>query len=128
MSMKAQINADTFGNIIVHVKGGLDFESTVPLRDELEELVQANPQSTITIDMHNLDFVGSSGIGHFVETLKLLQNKNQKVKLSNVKTEFKKVFKLYNLDVLESLVQEFDNDDTEDLNIKFGNRKKTFEV
>ena len=128
MSMKAQINTDSFGNIIVHVRGGLDFETTVPLRDELEELAQKNPQSLITIDMHNLDFVGSSGIGHFVETLKILQGRNSNIKLSNVKTEFMKVFKLYNLDALDTLIQEFDNDDTEDLNTKFRNRRKTFEV
>ena len=87
-----------------------------------------NPLSTITIDLHNLDFVGSSGIGHFVETLKILQKKKSDIKLSNVKTEFLKVFKLYDLDALDTLIQEFDNDDTEDLNAKFGNKRKTFEV
>jgi len=128
MSMKAQINTDAYGNIIVHVRGGLDFESTGPLRDELEELAQTNPHCAITIDMHNLDFVGSSGIGHFVETLKILQNNGKNIKLSNVKTEFLKVFKLYNLDPMDSMLEAFDNDDTENLNSTFGNRRKTFEV
>ena len=38
-----------------------------------------------------------------------------------------KVFKLYNFDALQFINDKFDNDDTEELNKKFGNRRMTFE-
>ncbi len=127
MAMKAQIRTEASGNITVHMEGSLDFENSVPLRKELQDLHTNNPASLITLDMHALDFVGSSGIGFFVETLQILNEKKSRVKLSNVKTEFLKVFKLYNFDAYQLLVDEFETDDTENLNKKFGNRKSTFE-
>lgn len=128
MAMKAQISTDSTGNIIVHMSGGLDYENSIPLRQELQELTQTNPASTITLDMHGLDFVGSSGIGIFVETLNILNKNRAQIKLSNVKTEFLKVFKLYNFDAFKLMEQEFDTDETENLNQKFGNRKQTYQV
>jgi anti-sigma B factor antagonist len=127
MAMKAHIQTDSLGNITIHMNGGLDFENCIPLRKELQELAIKHPTATITIDMNGLDFVGSSGIGIFVETLQLLNTKKDNIKLSNVKNEFIKVFKLYNFDAFELMALEFDNDDTENLNQKFGNRKKTYQ-
>jgi|SRR4051812_44638668 anti-sigma B factor antagonist len=127
MAMKAQIRTDSQGNITVHMNGGLDYENSLPLRVELQELTQQNPASTITLDMHALDFVGSSGIGIFVETLQILNKNKSQIKLSNVKTEFIKVFKLYNFDAFKLMEAEFDSDETENLNQKFGNRKNTFQ-
>ncbi len=127
MAMKAQIHTDSQGNIIVHMSGGLDYENSLPLRLELQELSKKNPASTITLDMNSLDFVGSSGIGIFVETLHILNKNKSQIKLSNVKTEFLKVFKLYNFDAFKLMEDQFDTDETENLNQKFGNRKQTFQ-
>lgn len=127
MAMKAQIRTDSQGNITVHMNGGLDYENSLPLRLELQELTKKNPASTVTIDMHSLDFVGSSGIGFFVETLQILNKNKSQIKLSNVKTEFMKVFKLYNFDAFKLIEADFDNDETENLNQKYGNRKNTFQ-
>lgn len=127
MAMKAQIRTDSQGNITVHMNGGLDYENSMPLRLELTELTKQNPASTITLDMHSLDFVGSSGIGIFVETLQILNKNKAQIKLSNVKTEFLKVFKLYNFDAFKLMEAEFDSDETENLNQKFGNRKNTYQ-
>jgi anti-sigma B factor antagonist len=127
MAMKAQIRTDSQGNITVHMNGGLDYENSLPLRVELQELTQKNPASTITLDMHSLDFVGSSGIGIFVETLQILNKNKSQIKLSNVKTEFMKVFKLYNFDAFKLIEADFDSDETENLNQKYGNRKNTYQ-
>jgi anti-sigma B factor antagonist len=127
MSLKAQFTTNALGDITVHLKGGIDFENSIPLRGQLETLQTQNPTCNITIDFDTLDFVGSSGLGHFVETLKILNNKKSQIKLSNVSSDFIKVFKLYNFEALESLIVSFENDDTEDLSYKFANRKHTFE-
>jgi len=127
MSMKARVHTDAHGNITIRMEGDLNYENSSPLKQELESLTGNNPSSTITIDMHALDFVGSSGIGLFVDTIKALNNRRDQVRISNVKTEFLKVFKLYDLDLFSVIESEFESDETEFLAQQFANRRKTFE-
>jgi anti-sigma B factor antagonist len=128
--MKANILRDANGNIIVHMQGDLNYDHSMPLRVELQSIADQNPHSSITIDIGAIDFVGSSGICHFVETVKYLkENRKATVNLSNVKPEFLKIFKLYSLNEADYVAEfmNFDNDETENLNTRFGNRDQTFE-
>ena len=68
MSIEADINTDANGNIIMHIRGGLNYENSTPFRQELIEMARTNPTCSITLDLFKLDFVGSSGIGYFVES------------------------------------------------------------
>jgi anti-sigma B factor antagonist len=127
MSFKAQIRTDATGNITVHMEGSLDYETSSPFRKELADLIEDNPHVGITLDMNQLDFVGSSGIGVFVETVKSLNAKKDQIRLMNVKSEFLKVFKLYDMEAMEAIIHDFESDETETLNRVFGNRRNTFQ-
>lgn len=130
MSMKANILRDANGNIIVHMQGDLNYDHSLPLRNELQAIAKDNPNAKITIDLGAIDFVGSSGICHFVETVKYLkENRKAMVNLSNVKPEFLKIFRLYSINEADYVAElmNFDNDETADLNTRFGNRTNTFE-
>jgi anti-sigma B factor antagonist len=130
MSMKANILRDANGNIIVHMQGDLNYDHSIPLRNELQAIASNNPLSNITIDLGAIDFVGSSGICQFVETVKhLKETRKANVNLSNVKPEFLKIFRLYSLNEADYVAElmNFDNDETENLNTRFGNRNQTFE-
>lgn len=132
MSMKANILRDAMGNITVQMEGDLDYEHSNPLRSELKDLAADNPQARITVDLGGVDFVGSSGICHFVETVQAINTEKQshnKMSLSNVSGEFKKIFRLYNIDERELIFDQFDfdNDETENLQSNFGARRRTFE-
>jgi len=130
MSLHSKILRDALGNITVHMEGNLNFDHTHPLREELVQIANENPYSKIKIDLGGIDFVGASGIAHFVETIKILKNRtNDNLSLSNVRSEFVKVFKLYELNPgdIEVELFKFDEDDTEDMNVEFGNRRRTFE-
>ncbi len=130
MTMKANVLRDANGNIIVHMQGDLNYDHSAPLRDELQSIARQNPNSNITIDLGAIDFVGSSGICHFVETVKWLkENRKANVNLSNVKPEFLRIFKLFSLNEADYVAElmNFDNDETDSLNRSFGNRSNTFE-
>lgn len=100
MSMKANILRDASGNIIVHMQGDLNYDHSDSLRNELQSIANQNTNARITIDIGGIDFVGSSGICHFVETVKYLkEGRKLNVALSNVKPEFLKIFRLYSDDV-----------------------------
>ena len=111
--MKVQVERDAHGNIIIQMKGGISYENTSPLREEIQGILSKNPTAAVTINMQNVDFVGSSGIGQFVETLKMVNEDHTKVRLSNVSPEFIKVFKLYQLSGvdLDQIMDDFENDE-----------------
>ena len=130
MSMKANVLRDANGNIIVHMQGDLNYDHSLPLRNELQNIANSNPNSQITIDLGAIDFVGSSGICHFVETVKFIkEGRKASVSLSNVKPEFLKIFRLFSLNEADYVAElmNFDNDDIDQLNTRFGNRNQTFE-
>ena len=127
MTMHAKVSTDSIGDLTIHMEGGFDYDNTLSIKKELENLMNENPASTITIDLGGVDFVGSSGIGLFVDTLKILNQKKSQIKLSNVRSEFLKVFKLYDFDALEAMIYQFENDDTENLAQNFAGRKRTFQ-
>jgi anti-sigma B factor antagonist len=130
MSIQSRILRDANGNIIVQMEGDLNYDIGAPLRSELLKLAEDNPTSSITVDLGGIDFVGASGISHFVETLKILKTKSKyELALSNVKTEFLRVFKLYDLNEQDVLIDMFDLDseETSEMNMHFGNRSRTFE-
>lgn len=130
MSMKANIIVDAMGNIVVQMEGDISVDTTICFREQINHLVQNNPSATVAIDMSALEFVGSSGISHFVETLKLMRLKRtQVITLKNVDSDFEKVFKLYGLNDEHVLIDNFgmNDDETTNLNITWGNRSKTFE-
>lgn len=129
MTMKANVLRDANGNIIVHMQGDLNYDHADPLRKELQTIAKQNPNSNMTIDLGAIDFVGSSGICHFVETVKWLkESRKANVNLSNVKPEFLRIFKLMSMNEAEYVAElmNFDNDET-DINRQFGNRSNTFE-
>ena len=131
MTIKANILRDALGNITVQMQGDLDYEHCVPFRNELNELASENPNAKITVDLGGVDFVGSSGICHFVETIQILNNEagQQQIGLSNVNGDFKKIFRLYSIEEAELIWDKFDldNDDTSHLSSSFANRKRTFQ-
>jgi len=127
--MKAKVLRDAQGNIVVHMQGDLNYEYSLPLRQELQNLAIKHPNANIKIDLAAIDFIGSSGICHFVETLKMIKETNNRVvSLGNVTEEFLRVFRLYGLDETQHIADalNFDNDDTQNLS-QFQGRNRTFE-
>jgi anti-sigma B factor antagonist len=129
MSIKANILRDAHGDIIVQMEGDLGYEHSHTLRSEISDLVKANPQSQVTIDLGGIDFVGSSGICHFLETIHLLNKAIdfRKIKISNIGDDFKKMTRLF--EQYDAIFDSFemDSDETSSMNTQFANRKRTFE-
>ncbi|MBF0205710.1 MAG: anti-sigma factor antagonist [Oligoflexia bacterium] len=99
MSLLANIQTDVHGNILIQMKGALNFEISSPLKKELLLLLKNYPASQITIDFYGIEFVGSSGINIFVDNINQLNiTYPQRIKLINVRSEFLKIFNMYKLE------------------------------
>ncbi len=86
--------------IVVSMDGRLDFETYVPLREHLFNMIQENRTDStpkkIIFDLENLEFVGSSGISSFIQILKDFNaNSPMKPRYCNVRSEFKKIIKAF---------------------------------
>ncbi len=130
MSIKADILRDALGNITVQMRGDLEYSNSIPLQQRLKELLGANPHARVTVDLGGVDFVGSSGICHFVESIHLLNKDSltKRIGISNISDDFKKIFRLYSKEETKMIWDEFDMDDDTTSNMnKFSGRKRTFE-
>jgi anti-anti-sigma factor len=97
--MKAQIKkvGDT---IVVAVDGKLDYDTQEPFKENLKKIASAaktdSTPTRVIFDMENLEFVGSSGITQFIQTLKDFGSRtDQKARILKASSEFKKVMLAY---------------------------------
>ena len=125
MSISAHIQTDVNGDIIVELKGALEYESGQMLYDELAALLKNHPASFITLDFCHVEFVGSSGIGKFVATYNALTKITDKLRLRHLKPEFVKVFRLYKLEGIENLAEQAEQEATS--LTQFNKLKKTYD-
>jgi len=115
--MKTNIkkNGDT---VVVSLDGTLDFETAAPFREDLAKIIRGPKNAPVKTDstpkkiifnLENLEFVGSSGISSFVQTLKdFNRTSDVKTRYCGVKSEFRQIIKAFD----ESEAFEFfDNED-----------------
>ncbi|MCC7440824.1 MAG: STAS domain-containing protein [Bdellovibrionales bacterium] len=119
--MRAKItrNGDT---AVIRMDGRLDVEVQEPLREKLHQLVRSHiassdsPPKKYIFDLEHLEFVGSSGISTFVQTLRDFNSASViRPRYANVKSEFQKIIKAFDeeeafefFDTLESARRSFD--------------------
>ena len=97
MAINACIQTESTGDVCIHINGTLEYEDLAPFFYSLVKLSKENPASFITLDVDKMEFVGSSGIGNLVEGINVLLKKKCRLRLSNVRIEFKRIFSLYGL-------------------------------
>lgn len=78
---------------VISLNGNFD----VSRADEVK-LVLEKIDSSVTIDMSNLDFICSAGIGIMIMTYRRLKEKGENIYLKNLNDNIKKVFKVSLLD------------------------------
>jgi anti-anti-sigma factor len=109
--MKTRMKKDG-DTVIVSMDGKLDFETQVPLREDLQKLIRQSQDSVplkIIFNLERLDFVGSSGISAFVQTLREFnQSAPVTPRYCNVKSEFQRVIRAFGE---EDLFEFYDNED-----------------
>lgn len=130
MKLSEKLITDAYGNITIHMEGDLNFSHGDHLKEFVSDILANNPYIDVKFDFTKVELVGSTGVSHFVDTVKYFQTEysDRNIKLSNVSPYFKRLFKIYDLDEA-GIYLDFGLDDktTENLNKKFGNRKYTFE-
>ena len=83
---------------VISLNGNFDASRADEVKLVLEQI-----DSSVTIDMSNLDFICSAGIGIMIMTYRRLKEKGENIYLKNLNDHIKKVFKVSLLDNIFSI-------------------------
>ena len=87
--------------LILNLAGDLDVYSEEEFRDFIEDELK-DKNSDLVIDIKDLDYLDSTGLGMFMKIYKMYEENGQKVKIINPKENILKLFKITDLtDIFE---------------------------
>lgn len=97
--MKARIK-NTEASIIISLDGKVDYETQDEICRLINSTIAKNKENqairNVILNLKNLEFVGSSGITQFVQSLRTIQQNSDFVpKYCAVRSEFKKIMKAF---------------------------------
>lgn len=98
MSLKIDVNFNAEKDKWdINLAGELDMYTANELKDELNIAIEENPKDLI-INMQNLDYIDSTGLGILIGVLKRLKQKQSEIYITNTKPNVKKIFSITALD------------------------------
>ncbi|MDP7422659.1 MAG: STAS domain-containing protein [bacterium] len=106
------------GNItLLMITGDLDMYTLPKAKNTINHITETG-RNRILIDLKNMDYIDSSGLGFFIGTLKKLKEKGGDLKLMNLNSYIQGIFKLINLNYIieifedrETAIKHFNNPD-----------------
>jgi anti-sigma B factor antagonist len=84
------------GVLIVNLKGRLDYASSTTLKERILELVQCGDRQMI-VNMAQVDFINSSGLGTLVSILKEVRLAKGRLVLADLATYVQEIFEITQL-------------------------------
>ncbi len=82
---------------VVRVAGDIDLRSSPELREALIQTLEARPQR-LTLDLSDVPYMDSSGVGTLVETKRLIEKQGGQIELTGLQPRVKSVFEITQLD------------------------------
>lgn len=87
--------------LVVHVKGNnLDASRSYEFKDEIKDLLDETKHYNLAIDLSDVQFIDSSGLGCLIAALRLAHQGNGEVRLCGMCKQVKSVFDLVSLNKL----------------------------
>lgn len=103
MSLDVDIKFDDNKKIWnVNLEGEIDIYTANDLKQKLQQIYSKNAQDTV-IDMQNLDYIDSTGLGILIGTLKRLKGQDKDIYIINTKPNVRKIFTITGLDQIFKL-------------------------
>ncbi|WP_258102656.1 STAS domain-containing protein [Marinoscillum sp. MHG1-6] len=86
----------------IQVKGEVDASSSIELDNALQSSLDESKK--IIVDLENLEYISSAGLGVFISYLEEIKSKEIKLVLCNMKPKVYDVFKILGLENLMEIV------------------------
>jgi phosphoserine phosphatase RsbU/P len=83
------------GIVVITLEGdNLDARETPDFKKKITELIEKERTHHVVLDLSNLNFIDSTGLGGFLSLLRLLDGESGDLKLANMTTQVKTIFDL----------------------------------
>lgn len=92
--MKISFKKENEVIIIVPEGANLDARDASEFKKEVIDLITKNNIQKVIIDLHQLQFIDSSGLGSFLSVLKTLNSQGGNLRLSGMKNPIRSMFEL----------------------------------
>ena len=92
------LGAKTQDSVTVVIAGELDHFAAPQIRKRLDELLEDQTVTHLVLDLENLTFMDSSGIGVLLGRLRVLQERGGSLSVRNMRPPVEKLFRLSGLD------------------------------
>jgi anti-sigma B factor antagonist len=97
LKMETQENAK---NVVFLLQGDLDIESSIDFKNFVREKLKINHYDEVLIDLKEVEYIDSSGLGSLIAVAKDCRSNASKLKLINVPDIVYNVLKLTRLDLI----------------------------
>jgi len=88
---------DLGANVVVGLKGEINFDTSLTLRKTFLELIDEG-KSSLVVNFKEVEYIDSSGLATLVELYQKLKGKNGTLRLSNLSGKVKSIFEITKLD------------------------------
>lgn len=87
------------GSILIVILEGshLDAKDTVAFKQQVQDLILTQNSTQLIFDLHQLQFIDSSGLGSFLSILRLLHARGGELKLANMTKPIRSMFELVSM-------------------------------
>jgi anti-sigma B factor antagonist len=87
------------GDALILLEGELDAYHSIEFKEKMMEIIQGDGQK-IFIDMNDLNYIDSAGLGALVSLLKRASENSKELRLFGLRGNVKKVFELTRLNMV----------------------------
>ncbi len=95
---------DMGGKLVVVVTGDIDAYHSADFKKAVKEKIASYSGSTIVLDLSNVSYIDSAGLGSLVAILKDARNVGKSFVLSSLKPNVKRIFEMTRLDKVFKIV------------------------
>ena len=82
------------GDLYIKLIGELDEYTARYTKENLDQLFNSKTYNNVVLELSNLDFMDSTGIGILLGRYKILHSKNKNIYICNPKNTIEKIFKM----------------------------------
>jgi len=98
MALNILMNFDEINNRwLVEPEGEIDIYTSPELKEELSKALD-DKKADIVIDGEKLEYIDSTGLGTLISILKITKENNNKIYITNIKPNIRKLFDITELD------------------------------
>lgn len=83
--------------VVVYLSGRMDVHLSAEIETQLNQIIKANPDESLILDLGKVEYMSSSGLRIFVATMRQLKETGRKLKLCNLTQAVLKVFEVVEL-------------------------------